>query len=318
MGQTPVDIISLVKNVSPSYSVHLFSLFSLFHTLIFIVTYLRQFFLCNFSIFIMVFFLVFFFFFAVLDVSWCFSIYRGRQVDVCNGIRCTSRRPVCASRFRSVDVAVRCMSKSFVFHKVGDVITFRSDQQWDPDYSSSVFVFTGYRWEKFSGILCGAGMLFLVETENRQEYWLVRFEGLFNVPTTPSPSTTTSFSTSQSSSSSNPTSFPWTAFSPTSYTKNNSTIWVANSTVSTIVPTTRNNSTSGKTTTNYPKPSSMSVTDILLWVFSIVAYLTLVTVSIIICYRRSRRIENIPAPVMARYIPDEAVHLNMGFIEIPL
>ena len=215
-----------------------------------------------------------------------------------------------------MDVAVRCMSKSLVFRKVGDVITFHSDQQWEPDHSSSVFVFTGYRWEKFSGVLRGAGMLFLVETENRQEYWLIRFEGLFNVPTTPSPSTTTYSTSSSSSSSSNPpTSFPsTTAFSPT---KNNSTIWITNSTVSTLVPT-RNNSTSGKSTTNYLKPTVMSVTDILLWVFSIVAYLTLVTVSIIICYRRSRRIENIPAPVMARYVPDEAVHLNMGFIEIPL
>ena len=268
----------------------------------------------------MVFFLVFFFFFAVLDASWCFSIYRGRQVDVCNGIRCTSRRPVCASRFRSVDVAVHCMSKSFVFRKVGDVITFPSDQRWNPDYSSSVFVFTGYRWEKFSGTLSGAGMLYLVETENRQEYWLVRFEGWFNVPTTSSPSTTTPFSTHTQSSSFNPTSFQsTTAFSPTSSsTKNNTTIWVASSTISTIVPTTtRNNSTSGKTT-NYPKSSSMSVADKLLWGFSIVAYMTLVAVSIIICVRRSRRIGNIPAPVMARYVPDEAVHLNMGFIEIPL
>ena len=231
-------------------------------------------------------------------------------MDICNGIRCTSRRPVCASKFRSDDVAVHCMSKSFLYRKVGDFITFRADQRWDPEYSSSVFVFTGYRWEKFSGTLCGAGMLFLIETENRQEYWLVRFEGLFDVPTTPSPSTTTPFSTITQSS---PSPFSFSSTSSSASTKNITTIWVASSSTistSTIVPTT--------TRDNGKRSTSMSVTDRLLWGFTILAYITIVAVSIINCVRRSRRIGNIPPPVMARYVPDEAVHLNMGFIEIPL
>ena len=254
--------------------------------------------------------MLFLFFFFVLDVSGL-SIFRGRHRDVCDGVSCTSVRPVCATRFRSGDTTLRCMSVSFIYHQIGQFITLKEDAVWDPTYTS--YVFNGYRWDKFSGVLRGAGMLFIVEMENRQEYWLVKFQGLYNVPTTP-PSTTTTFSTSVSTSSSpSSSSSPWSSSSSFSSTTTFSSTWVANSTFS-VAPT-RNNSTIRVTTANYLKPTSMSVIDISLWCFSSVAYLILLIISIILCIRRSRRIG---PPIVARYVPDEAVHLNMNFIDIPL